>query len=353
VTVGWYVHHHGAGHLHRFLATRRHLPGVVGLGSLPRPAEVPPAEWVELADDAVAGVGQDPTASGTLHWVPLGVPGLRERTATIAAWVASAQPAALVVDVSVEVALLGRLLSVPTVLVGQRGDREDRAHALGYAGASRIVVPWTRATHTGGGGPPGDRLTFCGAVSRFDGRPTPEDGQPAAACRDVLVLVGSGGHALDPADVAAAAACDPDRTWHVAGALRVDAPRVVDHGPDADVWALLHRSGVVVATAGANVIAEVAAARRPLVLLPQDRPFGEQSAHADALARAGLVDVLRAWPPPAAWPAVLAAAERRDPARWSLHHDGHGAERLADAVREVAAAPPHAVGPFGEDTTCG
>ncbi|MFA4928185.1 MAG: glycosyltransferase, partial [Patulibacter sp.] len=299
MTIGWYVHHQGAGHLHRFLATRPWLgDDVVGLSTLPRPAGIPADGWIALPDDAIDGTPDDPTAGGTLHWVPRGVDGLRERTALIAAWAAAAKPSVLVVDVSVEVALLGRLLSLPTVLVGQRGDRGDPAHALGYAGASRVLVPWTRATHPGGGGPPDDRLTFCGAVSRFDDAPTPDDARPASACRDVLLLVGAGGHALRADDVADAAASDPQRTWHVAGALRVPGrPGVIDHGPAADVWALLHRCGVVVATAGANAIAEVAAARRPLVLLPQDRPFDEQRAHAAALVRAGLADVPGSWPP--------------------------------------------------------
>lgn len=356
--VGWYVHHHGAGHLHRFLAAREHVDGeVVGLSSLPRPSAVAPEQWIELPLDAVDGDGEpdDPTAGGTLHWAPRGVPGLRDRMAAIAAWVAEAKPSVLVVDVSVEVALLARLLSVPTVLVGQRGHRTDPAHALGYAGASRVVVPWTRDTHQPGFGPPEDRIAFCGAISRFDDASPPADAQPASACRDVLLLVGAGGHELDPTDVVAAAeATGPDRRWHVAGALRVPAgEHVRDHGPDADVWALLHRSAVVVATAGNNAIAEVAAARRPLVLLPQDRPFDEQRVHADALAAAGLVESRESWPSAAEWPGLLAVAERRGADHWRIHHDGHGARRLAGAVRDVAATTdtkdrmPNAL------TTCG
>lgn len=347
MTVGWYVHHHGRGHLHRFLAARRHVgERTVGLSSLPRPVAIPTDEWITLpldvADHAGAGPPDDPTANGTLHWAPRGVPGLRDRMAMIAGWIATARPTTLVVDVSVEVALLGRLLSVPTVLVGQRGDRTDPAHALGYAGASRIVVPWMRATHRPEHGPPDDRLTFCGALSRFDDHPRPADARPAAACDDVLLLVGGGGHHLRRADVVAAArATGPERRWHVAGALRVpDADDVTDHGDDADVWSLLHRSAVVVATAGSNVIAEVAAARRPLVLLPQDRPFGEQRAQAEALADAGVVELRTTWPPPAEWPPLLAAAECRDPAGWVVHHDGRGAERLGRAVREVATGTP-------------
>jgi hypothetical protein len=354
VTVGWYVHHHGSGHLHRFLAVRRRLPGVVGLSSLPRPDGVPEDAWVALPGDVPAGEPDDPTAGGTLHWAPRGVDGLRRRTAAIAGWAAAADPRALVVDVSVEVALLGRLLSLPVVVVAQRGRRTDGPHLRAYAAASAVLAPWTAAVHAPGDGPPEDRLVLTGAVSRFDDdataggavfgdAATPGTGAPGAdppggaGPDDVLLLVGGGGHALRAPDVAAAAAAT-GRTWHVAGALRVpDAPGVVDHGPRADVAGLLRACGVVVATAGGNAVAEVAAARRPLVLLPQERPFDEQRRQAALLAAAGLADAHEVWPAPDAWPAVLAAAARREPARWDALHDGRGAERFAAAVGAVAA----------------
>ncbi|MSW53316.1 MAG: glycosyl transferase, partial [Actinobacteria bacterium] len=338
MTIGWYVHHHGAGHLHRFLAVREHLGAdVVGMGSMPRPAAVPPEGWIALPGDVPEGEPDDPTAGGALHWVPRGVPGLRDRTAAIAAWVAAARPSAFVVDVSVEVALLARLLSVPTVLVAQRGRRTDRPHRLAHDAASAVLAPWTSASHAPGDGPPEDRLVLCGAVSRFDGLPAPSPRVPAREPGRVLLLVGAGGHALRAPDVAAAAAATPGVRWDVAGALRVpDAPGVRDHGPRADVRALLHEADVVVGTAGGNVVAEVAAARRPLVLLPQDRPFAEQHRQAELLGAAGLATALPAWPAADAWPALLREAAERGTDGWAVHHDGRGAHRMAAAVRAVA-----------------
>jgi hypothetical protein len=340
VTIGWYVHHHGAGHLHRFLAVRDRLgPGVVGLSSLPRPAAVAPDGWIDLPGDVGEGEPDDPTAGGALHWAPRGVPGLRARTARIAAWAAVSDPAVLVVDVSAEVALLGRLLSVPTVVVAQRGRRTDRAHLAAYAGASAVLAPWTAATHVPGDGPPEDRLVLCGAVSRFDREPAPEPPRtPAGDPRRVLLVVGSGGHELRADDVVAAATATPGVAWDVAGALRVPTrDGIVDHGADADVRALLHDADVVVGTAGGNVVAEVAAARRPLVLLPQARPFGEQRRQAALLQTAGLAESLSSWPAPSAWPALLRTAAARPPERWDAHDDGRGAERMAAAIRAVAA----------------
>lgn len=339
MTVGWYVHHHGAGHLHRFLAVRE-LVGerVVGLGSGGRPAGVEDDAWLALPSDVPTGPPEDPGAGGALHWAPLRAPDAGRRTARIARWVERDRPRAIVVDVSVEVAVLARLLSVPVVVVAQRGVRRDVPHRTGFAVASAVVAPWTRATHAASDLPTGVEPVLCGAMSRFDDRERPAPPRrPRTGTTDVLLLVGSGGHALRAEDVRAAAAATPDARWHVAGALRTgDGPGLVDHGPRADVWALLSRCDVVVGTAGGNVVAEVAAARRPLVLLPQERPFGEQLRQAELLARAGLATALDAWPAAAEWPAILDGAVARGGEAWGLHHDGRGAERMAATIRRVA-----------------
>ena len=93
---------------------------------------------------------------------------------------------------------------------------------------------------------------------------------------------------------------------------------------------------VVIGTGGGNVVAETAAARRPLVCLPQERPFDEQTLLAAALERLEVAVVSTAWPAPGDWRALLARAERADMSRWRLLHDGHGAPRAAALVREVA-----------------
>lgn len=333
MTVGWYLHHHGAGHLARLRAVSALIPGLLVLSSLV--PDDPPCPWIALADDA-GGEPVDPTARGTLHWVPRRHAGLRNRMATIAAWIEENQPDVLVVDVSVEVALLARLLGVPAVLVAQRGRRDDAAHALAYAQADAIVAPWTAVTHLPDSGLPEDRLHFCGAIARNNARRyrrNPPGG-------DVLLVLGSGGSALTSVDVSAAAAATPQRRWHVTGPVRCAAPNVVDHGPTADVPALLERCSVVVGSAGGNVVAEVAAAQRAFVCLPQARPFDEQHHQAEALRRLGVAEVVPGPPPAAqAWPAALAAAEARDLDRWGLLHDGLGAQRLADVVARVAGAP--------------
>jgi len=329
--IGWYVHHHGSGHRTRMSAVRGHLDGVVVLSTLEAPADG--SAWVRLPPDD-DGEPRDQSAGGSLHWAPLRHPGLRARAAAVSAWIERERPDAVVADVSVEIAVLARLHGVPVVLVAQRGIRHDAAHALAYAQAAAIAAPWTAATHLSGEGPPERLLSFTGAVSRFDDEPPSDPPTPGG---DVLLLVGAGGHDLRPEDVLAAARSTPHRRWHVAGALRTpDATNVTDHGPRAPVLDLLRASSVVVGTAGSNIVAEVAAARRPFVCLPQARPFREQARQAEALRRLGVATVRTRRPHPSEWPGLLSESEARPTQLWETLHDGRGASRLADVVRDVA-----------------
>lgn len=322
--IGWYVHGHGAGHLQRLQCVAPHLrTPVTALSSLPRPTGWTHG-WVELEDDLPRGDERDATAGGTLHWAPQGHPGLRSRMAAVAGWVASAQPSLVVVDVSVEVAVLVRALGVPVVVAAMRGDRTDRPHTTAYDLADALLAPWPASLPEPWPQRWHEKAWHVGAFSRLDDAaavPPPGD-------RQVVVLWGRGGTEVTAADVDAAAAATPGWTWTAAG---------VPGAPWAgDVPALLRGADVVVTHAGQNALAEVAAARRAAVVVPQPRPHEEQVANARALARGGLAVVVDAWPQPQAWPALLDRAAAHDPLAWQAWSDGRGAQRAA-ALLDAAA----------------
>lgn len=334
--IGWYVHHHGRGHLTRLLAVAPHVDAEIAcFSSLAEPPGLPAnCSWTMLDRDddplpRVVGGGDgrdpataDPTAGGMLHWAPLRHPGHRARLAAIVAALAATPVDAFVVDVSAEVALLVRVLGVPPVLVTQPGVRDDPAHRLAFRAATAIVAPWPgdlmRPRHLA---PFADRTVFTGGISRFAGRPV---GHGRGDSRDVLVLSGGGGASATRADVARAASAT-GRTWRSLGG-------------DAwtpDPWDDLTRADLVVSWAGQNAIADLAAAGTRAVVVPQPRPFGEQRATARALDRAGLAVTSPRWPDPGRWPALLerAALLRPDWSRWNV--DG-AAERAARAIERSA-----------------
>ena len=345
--VGWYVHHHGAGHRTRAsvlgeeLGRRGHDVWLLGSsvgqasgfagGIVPLPMDHP------LEDD-VPEHRADVSAGGLLHWAPLRHNGLRRRMAGIAGWVEEHRPDVFVVDVSSEVALLVRLLGIPVVLVAQPGDRRDRGHQSALATASAVLGPWPgwatgglwRAGASGDAGDTGDtgqeeRVVAVGGVARLPGprRIAAPDGtrRPRG-----LVLAGSEGFEHPGlADLVATSVTDVD--WTVADG-RTWLP---------DVPALLLEADVVVTHAGQNSIAEVASAGVPAVVVPQRRPFDEQDHMAQVLGESGLARVVdRTSVAGTDWRDVVAEAIERGGQPWSRWETEGAVGRAATLVEEVA-----------------
>lgn len=329
--IGWYVHHHGAGHLQRLATVSRHLrTPVTALGSADPPVGFA-GSWIRLERDDDHPVDRtSATADGALHWAPLHHHGLQDRNAAIAAWIAQARPSLFVTDVSVEVTALARLCGVPVVVFAMLGDRDDPAHRLGRSLARALVAPWPAARDQAGDEPrdgAGAPVVHVGAFSRFDGRPL-----TAGASRPgtVLVLFGSGGRDVSDADFRAARAATPGWAWQ----YRV--PGSAEDAPGGeDVWTSLQRAEVVVVHGGHNAVAEVAAARRPAVVIAQDRPFGEQRRRAELLRAEGVVALDR-WPAAADWPGLLDRARATGAGPWRRWAPGDGAQRAAAFLDDAA-----------------
>jgi UDP-N-acetylglucosamine--N-acetylmuramyl-(pentapeptide) pyrophosphoryl-undecaprenol N-acetylglucosamine transferase len=343
--IGYYVHHRGRGHLQRMQAIAAHLSQpLTVLSSLPDPSRPGPAlpnpalpgasgdrKWIRLPADDAGTVFTEPTANGTMHWVPRHHQGLRTRMALIAEWIAAARPALVVVDVSVEVATLCRLMGVPTVVVAMPGDRTDRPHRIAYDSAYALLAPWTAEFASPGWPQAWHEKTFhAGAISRFGDLEPPLRADHRGSSR-VLVLWGSGGDGDPMPRFRAAAAATTGWTWRFAGGG-------TDHQVDgSEVWGLLGWADVVVTHAGQNAVAEVGAAMTPAIVIADDRPHGEQQATAANLDNAGIAVGLAAWPEPDRWPALLAQALEHDGEQWRRWSPMGAARRAARFLSAAAA----------------
>ena len=339
--IGYYAHHHGSGHLTRMRNIARALNEPVwGLSSAPAPKGWS-SDWTELArDDAPEGAGlnrdDDPTAHGVLHWAPRGQAGLAERSAQLALWAAERRPRALVVDVSVEVALLARLCGVPTVVVAMPGHRDDRAHRLAYDTADALLAPWPKGAHNSNWPDTWtDKAWFVGGLSRFDSLMDQalmgssaelRAINPTTAQRTVLLLWGSGGRTTTAAQVEAAQAATPSWTW-------------IERSPGTDsatdLWNELQLADVVVSHAGQNAVAEVAAARRPAVIVAQPRPYDEQVATARCIEDWRIAVGCSQWPTAEAWPHLLRLALVRGGRGWERWSTGLGARQAAEHLSRI------------------
>lgn len=326
--IGIYAHHHGSGHLQRALSVaavlrdevtiltsatvdRRSVPDPERVRVLPLPMDhdgpgaLAPAHLPDATaesgvsgatgpGDGQAGVGDDPTAGGRLHWAPLHQPGLRRRMALIADWIDRTRPAVLWTDISVEVTLAARLTGTPVVSTVLPGRRDDGPHVLAHGVCSALVAGWPRSA--GAPVPAGAArpLVPVGGVSRFADRdpdvfrgqravPDSGTGDRATASPQgrprILHLRGSGGeHA--------------DTRWDAVRDHITDVDWVSLGGPGgrwvADPWDEMCRADVVVSAAGQSSIADLAAADAHVVAVPEVRPFDEQDATAAHLEQLGL-----------------------------------------------------------------
>jgi UDP-N-acetylglucosamine--N-acetylmuramyl-(pentapeptide) pyrophosphoryl-undecaprenol N-acetylglucosamine transferase len=347
--VGYYAHHHGAGHLRRAAAIIAHLRAPAALltsGPVDRAMFPASTEIVELPPDHdPARVAVDPTAGGALHWAPLDLELLRARAARMVDWLCRPSSRVLVCDVSVEAALLARLCGVAPILVHQTGDRRDPPHRLGAAVSVARLCPYpeqfevaavtpqerARSHYTGILAPHRPVLSTAAARRRIGAGPEPL----------VVIVLGGGGHSFDPGRLPAIAAALPGWSIRVTGPLPAggrDRWRV--DGWVEDVWPHLCAADVVVATAGSNAVAEVAAAGRPLVCVPEARPFDEQLVRATRLDQLGLAVAAAPWPEAGAWPGLLERARALGGRGLAELVDPDAAARAAAWIEAVAGQVP-------------
>ena len=335
--IGYYIHHEGRGHAHRaheFAAAWTDLLGepVTGLSSSTRPVGWT-GSWVHLPRADRARFPVDPTAHERLHWAPLGDSGLRARAALLSGWIEESHPRAVVVDVSAEATILIRLHGVPVVSVLLPGRRTDAAHLTGYRLSDALVAPWPREVEDAGVAEmnPGlpqelrERVVCVGAISRFDVSLTVEDRAPGP--KRAVVLQSSVGEGLREARVEALQESTPDWQWRVLAA---------EGDWSEDPRAVLERADVVVTTAGQGMLADVAALRKPAVVVADARPHDEQETTCRALEAGSWPVVLRRTPEEACSSAALDAALQLDGAAWKSWCDGQGARRMAEVVDAIS-----------------
>lgn len=328
--IGYYIHHHGRGHLTRAASIARKLNlDVTALTSADSVAVEVFDDHVQLQLDYGDAHELDSTANDALHWAPIHEAGLRSRMARVAEWVETARPDVVVVDVSVEIATFIRLMGVPVIVVAMPGDRTDFTHQLAYRLADHIIAAWPQEIYD----PSWLRLhahktTYAGGISRFEGRECASRTVDNSSSPRVVVLSGAGGSAVSNADVQAAAAQHHSFQWKglgLPGGTWVPDP-----------WPEICSSDVVVSHAGQNAVADIAVAGKPAILIAQERPFGEQVATAGALSLHNLAVTLKEWPALESWPDLITQAQALDRDGWSKWRTSGAAARAARVIESVA-----------------
>jgi hypothetical protein len=331
--IGYYVHHHGDGHRQRALALAASAqPGrivLLGTGLAGRTGAV---ATVDLPNDRMTNTdafdGVDGTASRPLafHYAPLDHDGVRERMGLITRWIMENCPAMMVVDVSVEVAMLARLCSTRVAFVRLSGHRDDPAHLEAYRAASLLIAPFSQALDDKT--LPAwirEKTVYCPGVTTHSGATSkPVSGR-------VLVVGGKGGAPQDGTLIAAAATATPDRQWRVIGPATPPkhCPKnLAFAGWIDDPLSEIAASDIVVGAAGDGLVNAVIAIGRPFICIPEARPFGEQVQKAKSLGEAQAAVVVELWPQVWEWARLFEQAQEIDLTCLMALGDSGGAAKL-------------------------
>lgn len=150
----FFAHHQGRGHANRTMAIAEQIPAERPLHILTaNPAQfdaiTPDAEITELpnmigAPSRSEALHGEPTPS-IMHCVPLGVDEMRRHMQIIANTLGEIDPAIFVIDVSAEIALLARIMSVPAISIRMHGSRGDTGHLAAYEASVGMLAPFVEA----------------------------------------------------------------------------------------------------------------------------------------------------------------------------------------------------------------
>ena len=266
---------------------------------------------------------------------------MRHHMGLIAQTLRSVDPALFVIDVSAEIALLARIMSVPAITIRMHGDRSDAGHLAGYEACVGMLAPfderieqddypvWARrrTLYTGG------LCTTKDAILERDAARTklalPSDQTIT------LVIAGGGGSGTPFAPLTVAARAEPDALWLVAGPVHregheTDFGNLRELGWVDNLTDYLCAADRVVASAGDNTVHEIARASKPFLCIPEWRYFDEQQAKAAELARVGAALHLTTWPASIPeWQKVLRQTDALDVSIIASLHDPDAARTAA------------------------
>jgi len=341
--TAFYIHHHGSGHLMRALAIATKIKGRISfLGSdlqrykslipehidcIDLPADVPDE------DDQFYSGGPDVPA---LHYAPLNVAGLRNRARMITEFFFSNYPLILIVDVSVEIALLARLCGVPTVIIRQHGLRNDTAHLNAYHSASLLIAPYSKNLQSGAPQWVDDKTVFSGGFSRF---PLSEEPDHEGISVEIAVMAGRGGTSLDISFVHFLAGACPDFRFHVLGIIEdglLLPHNIILYGPIDDPSPILKKCVIIIGNAGHNTVMEVAALKKKFICIPEKRPFSEQEHKASSLAAGlGTTVVLPEVLLQTNWNNLLHQVMNTEP-NWGNTINPDALQTISDAIEQLA-----------------
>ena len=313
--LGYYAHHHGSGHCRQIDKLAALLP-VDAKSQLIVFTSLSPDDYNftavdetqivrlqtedECADDVLKGRAGEYFQPASLHYSPVGNSNIQKRSHKILDTIYQHHIDLMVIDVSVEVAMLCRAASIPYLYIRLPGIRDDTPHLNAFAGALALLAPYPRlleATMT----PEwvGKKTLYLDFINTTQQKELTyhefirileklntlnlkdwEEDAPTI----ITVIKGYGGHKAIDMKLPELRRLLPNAFIISLGPINDNMRCHVDIAAQVnDVTPFIQHSDYLVMACGLNAVSQAYDYTTPLVVLPDDRPHQEQEVMAQAL----------------------------------------------------------------------
>lgn len=329
--IGYYAHHHGSGHCRQADKLAALLPeelrqNFVVFTSLSSDdyhfAAVDEKQIIRLSsedeqeDDVIPGRAGEYWQPASLHYSPVGNRDIQNRSLQILSAIQEHDIDLMIIDVSVEVAMLCRVASVPYLYVRLAGIRDDTPHLNAFAGALGLLAPYPKALEAGETDNwLKEKTLYLDFIAGEDSKPINYDDfiasltdlieedeyrlksavkthshkdKNAPKLKIITVIKGYGGHQSIDAKLPELRAVQPNALIISLGPICDDKRSYVNIATELpDVSPFIAHSDLLIMACGLNGIAQAYHQQTPLIVLPDKRPHREQEVMAEALIAKG------------------------------------------------------------------
>lgn len=329
--IGYYAHHHGSGHCRQAdkLAAlllndaRAQLTVFTSLDADNyRFTAIDEQQIVrlnaedELPNDVLAGRAGEYWQPASLHYSPVGNTDIQKRSHQILDTIFQRKIDLMIIDVSVEVAMLCRVASVPYLYVRLPGIRDDAPHLGAFAGALALLAPYPKALEAAQTfewvcdktlyldfiySQKTESCTYESFIDilaklsvdkevsdlKFTSLPSIETQlayKSESTTPIITVIKGYGGHKATDEKLPELRSLLPNALIISLGPIDDDKRCYVDISIEVDdVIPFVCHSDYLMMACGLNAVAQAYHYDTPLIVVPDDRPHNEQTIMAEAL----------------------------------------------------------------------
>ncbi len=290
--IGYYAHSHGSGHCNYANIFAKVFGSSLTVFTDRKHNFDPGTQIVGLKNENPDGTEyrrEDFPEPRALHYAPVNMRKITVRNNRILKFILKKKISLLIIDVSVEVAMLARVSSIPFAYVRLQGDRVDLPHLNAYEGASFLLAYfpselesfstpiWVR-----------EKTVYLGFLSKYSLKGAFE-GIPRELKRDdrpvLLHITGFGGsRSFDFSSLG-----ERYNIYGIGPCNETGHPRSgIDHlGIVDDIGPYVKHSDVVMAACGSNITSEILSLGKRFLAVPEERHYHEQRYMADNLHRLG------------------------------------------------------------------